>query len=200
MSIDAVLARIQELTATVQPPQAVTTAPTGTASSQGFGGALQTAIGTTGATGSGATDATTNPFAGAIQAASQRNGVDPALVTAIVRHESSFRPDATSSVGAMGLMQLMPQTAAGLGVTNGYDPLQNLDGGTRLLRQLLDHYSGNLPLALAAYSAGEGAVAQYGGIPPYPETQNYVQAILAQLPADQAALDSTTTTQGGTGG
>ena len=114
-----------------------------------------------------------------IQASAAREGVDPALVRAIVAHESGFNANATSSAGAQGLMQLMPATARGLGVTNSYDPAQNIAGGTHLIRTLLDRYDGDLSLALAAYSAGPGAVARYGGIPPYGETQAYVRDVTA---------------------
>ena len=99
--------------------------------------------------------------------------VDPRLVMAVVIAESGFNPNATSPVGAMGLGQLMPGTARGLGVGNAYDPIQNLGGAIKLIRGHLDKY-GDLALALSAYNAGPGAVKKYGGVPPYRETQNYV--------------------------
>ena len=102
--------------------------------------------------------------------------VDPRLVIAVVLAESHFRPDARSSAGAMGLGQLMPGTAAGLGVTNAYDPVQNLAGSIRLIRGHLDRY-GDLALALSAYNAGPGAVKKYGGVPPYRETQTYIRRV-----------------------
>jgi soluble lytic murein transglycosylase-like protein len=105
--------------------------------------------------------------------------VDPALIEAIVANESGFDARATSSAGARGLMQLMPATAAGLGVTNAYDPAQNVWAGTRYLRGLLDRFGGNVELAVAAYNAGPGAVEKYGGVPPYAETRNYVRAVAA---------------------
>jgi len=108
-----------------------------------------------------------------------RWGVDPALVKAIIANESGFNANATSKTGAQGLMQLMPGTAAGLGVTDSYDPGQNVFGGTRYIRGLLDRFHGDMRLAIAAYNAGPGAVEKYDGVPPYAETQNYVQNVLA---------------------
>jgi soluble lytic murein transglycosylase-like protein len=103
--------------------------------------------------------------------------VDPALVEAIVENESAFDPGATSGAGARGLMQLMPETAASLGVTDAYDPAQNVRGGTRYLRGLLDRFH-DVELAVAAYNAGPAAVERYGGVPPYAETQNYARGVL----------------------
>jgi soluble lytic murein transglycosylase-like protein len=104
--------------------------------------------------------------------------VDPALVEAIIENESGFDPNATSSAGARGLMQLMPATAAGLGVRDSYDAAQNVRAGTRYLRGLIDRF-GDIELAVAAYNAGAGAVERFGGIPPYAQTQNYVRNVLA---------------------
>jgi soluble lytic murein transglycosylase-like protein len=114
-----------------------------------------------------------------ISAAGSAWRIDPSLIKAIIADESGFAVRATSEAGARGLMQLMPQTAAQLGVTNAYDPQQNVWAGTRYLRQLLDRFRGNVEKAVAAYNAGPAAVEKYGGIPPYRETQAYVKNVLA---------------------
>jgi hypothetical protein len=116
-----------------------------------------------------------------IREVAARHGLSPRLVAAIIEAESEFNPRAVSRRGARGLMQLMPATAQSLDVADSFDPLENIDGGVRHLRRLMDRFHGNLPLVLAAYNAGEGTVTSYGGIPPYPETRRYVRKILRRI-------------------
>lgn len=111
--------------------------------------------------------------------AASKYGVDAKFLKAIAKCESDFSTECTSRSGAMGIMQLMPQTAASLGVTNAYDPYQNIMGGARYISEKLTQYNGDKSLALAAYNAGSGNVAKYGGIPPFKETQNYVAKVMA---------------------
>jgi soluble lytic murein transglycosylase-like protein len=120
-------------------------------------------------------------YANLISAAAEAHGVDPLLVQALIQVESNYQPRARSSRGAMGLMQLMPAVAKEYRVRNAYDPASNIDAGVRKLKALLENMEGNLSLALAAYNAGEGAVAKFKGVPPYRETQNYVSRILALI-------------------
>jgi soluble lytic murein transglycosylase-like protein len=148
------------------------------------------------ATGGGST------YAPLIEQAAARYGIDPSLLYGLIEQESGFDPSATSSAGAAGLTQLMPSTAASLGVTEPLNPAQSIAGGARYLSQLLHQFAGNTTDALAAYNAGPGAVEQYGGVPPYPETQQYVTKVLGYAasfgPSGQepgaAALTSTSPT------
>jgi hypothetical protein len=120
----------------------------------------------------------TTRYSREIRAAAARYGVPEKLVAAVIRVESGFNPQAVSRKGARGLMQLMPGTASLLGVRDSFNPTQNIDGGVRHLRGLMERFGNNLTLALAAYNAGEQAVTLYRGVPPYPETQEYVARVL----------------------
>jgi soluble lytic murein transglycosylase-like protein len=146
-------------------PTAATTDPSATAGAT-------TATGATGAPGAN------TPYAAEIDAAAAKYNVDPALLRALIRQESNFNAKATSPAGARGLTQLMPGTAAALGVDPSV-PAQAIEGGAKYLRQQLDKFGNDPAKALAAYNAGPGAVQRYGGVPPYAETQNYVRKVLA---------------------
>ncbi len=120
------------------------------------------------------------PYDGLFAASGAKWGVDPSLLREVARQESGFNPNAGSGAGAVGLMQFMPGTAAGLGV-NPRDPASSIDGAARMFKRLLSKYNGDVGKSLAAYNAGEGAVDRYGGVPPYAETQNYVRVITGRL-------------------
>ncbi|MCC5794018.1 MAG: transglycosylase SLT domain-containing protein [Chromatiales bacterium] len=117
-------------------------------------------------------------FQAEIETASQQFGVDPALVRAVMHAESGFQPDALSHAGAQGLMQLMPDTARRFSVENAFDPLDNITGGVAYLAWLLREFEGDLTRVIAAYNAGENAVRRHGGIPPFPETQEFVRRVM----------------------
>ncbi len=144
-------------------------------SASGLSASGLSAAATPGTTSSGRLD---GPYAGLFTAAGRRYGVDPALLSAVARAESSYDPHAVSSAGAQGLMQLMPGTARSLAV-DPFDPAQAVDGAARLLSSSLRAYSGRVDLALAAYNAGPGAVRRYGGVPPYAQTQTYVHKVMS---------------------
>lgn len=129
-------------------------------------------------------------YAEEIAEAAIRYGVPQRLVEAVIRVESAFNPTAVSRKGARGLMQLMPATASVLGVQDSFDPRQNIDGGVRHLRGLMDRYPNDLKLVLAAYNAGEQAVRAYNGIPPYPETKQYVEKVLGFYGGDSPAAEA----------
>jgi soluble lytic murein transglycosylase-like protein len=184
-TIDARVLQLQTMVATM------TGAPTAqpSSSSSSFAGALasaQTAATPTTTSPATGTDSST-AFGAEIDAAAASNGIDPALLKGLVSQESGFDPNARSGAGALGLTQLMPGTASSLGVTNPLDPAQSLQGGAKYLRQQLDRFGGDERLALAAYNAGPGAVARYGGVPPYRETQNYVNSVMAKAAAYRGA-------------
>jgi soluble lytic murein transglycosylase-like protein len=117
----------------------------------------------------------------AVERIAGQHSLPPQLIHSVIKVESNYNPYAQSVKGAQGLMQLIPDTARRFGVRNAFNPEENIQGGAKYLRYLLDLYNGNYPLALAAYNAGEAAVAKYGGIPPYAETQNYVIQVRRQL-------------------
>ena len=125
-----------------------------------------------------------------IQEISQRHGVDPELVKAVAKPESNFNPRAVSHKGALGIMQLIPETAKRFGVANVWDPKQNIEGGVRFLKFLIGMFPDNLPYILAAYNAGENAVLKYRGIPPYRETQAYVRKITQVYKGDHFLIVS----------
>jgi soluble lytic murein transglycosylase-like protein len=181
--VDAIQAMIARLVTPPSPARAQTAAaPAATPSTASptaadptsFAAALQSATAAT-----GSTLPADVPFGAEITAAAQRYSLDPALLVGLIKQESGFQPAIRSSAGAVGLTQLMPGTAASLGVTDSTDPAQAIDGGAKYLRQQLDSFGGDVAKALAAYNAGPGAVQKYGGVPPYAETQNYVKNVTA---------------------
>jgi soluble lytic murein transglycosylase-like protein len=176
------LGELQTMVAQMNAPATPAAAPAATAPASSFAGALaaaQTSPSAAPVSGTGASSA----FDAQINAAAAGNGIDPALLKGLVSQESGFNPTARSGAGAVGLTQLMPGTAASLGVTNPLDPAQSLQGGAKYLREQLDRFGGDEKLALAAYNAGPGAVQKYGGVPPYAETQNYVTSVMGKAAA-----------------
>lgn len=147
--------------------------------STSFAAALQAAQTSAAAPVATGTDSSGAQYDTLINQAATKYGIDPALLKGLIKQESGFNPSAQSPAGAQGLTQLMPATAAGLGVTDPTDPAQAIEGGARYLRQQLDRFGGDASMALAAYNAGPGAVQKYQGVPPYAETQAYVRTVLA---------------------
>jgi soluble lytic murein transglycosylase-like protein len=140
-----------------------------------------------------ATSSESSEYDALIEQAAARNGVNPAVLHGLIQQESGFNPNAVSSAGASGLTQLMPGTASTLGVANTLDPAESIEGGARYLGELTSQFGGNTEEALAAYNAGPGAVEQYGGIPPYAETQSYVANVLSNAEAYQQSHPTTET-------
>ena len=198
MSVELIGARVAEIQ---QHVAALTGQPTGAGASTSFADQLAAAQGAsapaaaTTATGTTLGGGTPSQYDAQITAAATKYGLDPALLKGLIRQESNFNASARSGAGAQGLTQLMPATAASLGVTDATDPAQAIDGGAKYLKQQLDRFGGDASKALAAYNAGPGAVAKYGGVPPYAETQNYVQKVLgyaAEYRGTGAATAATT--------
>ncbi len=189
MSISSVVSRVQQIEAMIAAAAAGN--PNPAASSTSFSQQLSQASPIDGSSGAGASTAPVSdtgaassgggswPFKSQIDAAASKYNLDPALLAGLIKQESGFDPNATSGAGAQGLTQLMPGTAAALGVSNPLDPAQSIDAGAHYLREQLDTFGGDERKALAAYNAGPGAVQQYGGVPPYAETQNYVQSVMS---------------------
>jgi soluble lytic murein transglycosylase-like protein len=145
---------------------------------------------------SGASAGESSAYDPLIEQAAARNGLDPAVLHGLIEQESGFDPNATSSAGAAGLTQLMPGTASSVGVANPLNPVESIEGGARYLGQLMSEFGGNTQDALAAYNAGPGAVQQYGGVPPYAETQSYVTKVLGNAEAYRQSHPTTVSTQG----
>jgi soluble lytic murein transglycosylase-like protein len=201
----AAAARVRELQQLIEKARGVSSgasqsatvaAVTGEAAPTAFAAALKAAGASTAAlpvaqAGGAGSSSAYDPM---IEQAALRNGLDPALLYGLIQQESGFNPDAQSSAGASGLTQLMPATAASLGVTDPLDPEQSIEGGARYLSRLMGEFAGNTSEALAAYNAGPAAVSRYGGVPPYGETESYVSKVLGY--AESYRLEHPATTSG----
>jgi soluble lytic murein transglycosylase-like protein len=181
----AAATRIRQLQGMIEQARAAadgtTTGPAPSAAGQpsSFAAALQAATAPTATPASAASQpGSSSQYDALIESSAARNGVDPAILHGLIQQESGFDPSSRSSAGAVGLTQLMPGTASSLGVANPADPAESIEGGARYLAQMMSRFGGNTTDALAAYNAGPGAVQQYGGVPPYPETQSYVEKVL----------------------
>lgn len=200
---------IEAVASGFDPAQSATsTASSSTASSSGassdFSSMLATAASSSGTSSTAGSGASAGGYSSIIDAAAAQYGLDPAILTGLVHQESGFDPNAVSSAGAEGLTQVMPENFAADGITNPFDPTQSIDGGAKQLSEDLQEFGGNYTDALAAYNAGSAAVTRYGGVPPYAQTQNYVQDVLAyaqQLGGqDQPAATSSTSPTASTAG
>lgn len=182
-SINQVVQRITAIEQRFAPVAAATAKPAASPTNGSFADALATAAArqTTSTQSAGMTtgNVPSGDVASMVQAAAVTNDVDPKLAMAVAEAESGFASDVVSPAGAVGVMQLMPDTASALGVKNLYDPRENIDGGVRYLKQMLNTFDGDVAKAVAAYNAGPQAVKNYNGIPPYSETQNYVARVLS---------------------
>ena len=178
MSVATAVQRISQLEAMIASANGGSPSP-GPASSTSFDQQLSQATDAQATSATASVGSGSVPYDQQIEAAASKYGIDPAVLKGLIKQESGFNPNAGSPAGAQGLTQLMPGTAASLGVTDVHDPAQSIDGGARYLRMQLDRFGGDYSKALAAYNAGPGAVQRYAGIPPYAETQNYVKSILA---------------------
>jgi soluble lytic murein transglycosylase-like protein len=184
----------QAATGAVPTPPTTAGAAPASSGSPAFAQALQsaTAAAATPAAAQGSSGSSqSTPYDALIAQAAQRYGLDPAVLHGLIQQESGFDPNSQSSAGASGLTQLMPGTASSMGVANPLNPAESIEGGARYLSQMMSKFGGNTTDALAAYNAGPGAVQQYGGVPPYAETQSYVSKVLGYAESYRQANPAT---------
>jgi soluble lytic murein transglycosylase-like protein len=182
VSVETVTGRVSQIEAMIAAAQSGVITPS--TSSTNFNSTLAQAQSATTPTASAASlGAGDNAYSDLIQAAAAKYGLDADVLKGLIKQESGFNPNAGSPAGAQGLTQLMPATAASLGVTDVHDPAQAIDGGAHYLKMQLDRFGGDYTKALAAYNAGPGAVQRFGGVPPYAETRNYVTKVLGYADA-----------------